>query len=75
MIKEAAILSEGIIYTGRRHNEIYKKYPMKTFNEVQGFVTEEGIFLNRIKAEDHARACGQLTKPLIGSILTSEDLW
>lgn len=34
-------------------------------------------FLTRDEAEAHARAinCGQLKKPLIGSILTSEDLW
>lgn len=34
-----------------------------------------GLFLRRAQAEHHASVCGQLKEPLIGSILTSEDLW
>lgn len=41
----------------------------------QGFVTDDGTFLARADAEAHARACGQLAGRLIGSVLTSEDLW
>ena len=40
-----------------------------------GFLTSSGKFVDREDGEKVARACGQLTKPLIGSILTSEDLW
>jgi hypothetical protein len=41
----------------------------------QGFVDEEGRFYNRKQARAHAFRCGQHTGELIGSILTSEDLW
>lgn len=34
-----------------------------------------GLFLRRLPAENHAIACGQLTKPVRGGVLTSEDLW
>lgn len=42
---------------------------------IQGFLTDKGEFLNRDEAEAHAKECGQLTKSMRGSILTSEDLW
>jgi hypothetical protein len=47
--------------------------------EVQGFLTNEGVFLNRLDALVHARACGQM-KPrqpgdYNGDELFSEDLW
>jgi hypothetical protein len=41
----------------------------------QGFVDEHGTFYNRKQARAHAYRCGQHTEELIGSILTSEDLW
>jgi hypothetical protein len=41
----------------------------------QGFLDDTGMFLTRKEALHHATICGQLKKPLIGSILTSEDLW
>lgn len=41
----------------------------------QGFLTDEGQYLTRNESEQHARACGQLTRPIIGGVLTSEDLW
>lgn len=78
MIKEAAILQSGCIFTGRRHCDAYAQMfnsGIKPAGDVQGFVTDDGKFLTRDEAEKHALACGQLTKPLIGSILTSEDLW
>lgn len=34
-----------------------------------------GLFVRRAPAEHIAREAGQLTKDLIGSVLTSEDLW
>ena len=41
----------------------------------QGFITNDGSFLDRCEAEDTARFAGQLTQPNIGGPLTSEDLW
>ncbi len=41
----------------------------------QGFVDQEGVFMTRAKALIVARASGQVTDKLLGSILTSEDLW
>lgn len=41
----------------------------------QGFVTSKGRFVDRAEAERIARAAGQVKGELIGSELTSEDLW
>lgn len=42
----------------------------------QGFLTECGIFVRRKPAEHIARDAGQLKGgSMIGSVLTSEDLW
>ena len=41
----------------------------------QGFIDDRGVFYNREQARDHAYRCGQHTGELIGSVLTSEDLW
>lgn len=52
--------------------------------EVQGFITDEGEFLNRIEAMGHCLNCGQILKgritninpnPYMGPELFSEDLW
>lgn len=44
---------------------------------VQGFVRDDGAFLDRVQALEHAIACGQLPPgyELTGPVLTSEDLW
>lgn len=34
-----------------------------------------GFFVRRAPAETIARQAGQITKPIIGGVLTSEDLW
>lgn len=44
-------------------------------DHVQGFVTSRGRFVGRAEAERVARAAGQVTGEIIGSELTSEDLW
>jgi len=41
----------------------------------QGFLTNHGDFVTREEAEVIARACGQMVGPIIGGVLTSEDLW
>lgn len=40
-----------------------------------GFMTNAGRFLTRAQAQAVATQTGQLTKPIIGGELTSEDLW
>ena len=42
---------------------------------IQGFLTIKNRFLNRQEAYELVIETGQLTKPLIGGELTSEDLW
>lgn len=46
--------------------------------DMEGFITDDGRFLDRVQAADHAYACGQLIKgseePRI-EVLFSEDLW
>lgn len=76
MIISSAIKGKlGEIYIGKRHSDIVKEHYPATFGGIQGFITDNKTFLTRDEAEKHARDCGQLTKPLIGSVLTSEDLW
>lgn len=61
-----------------RHNHLLKLLGEKGILSVgmeQGFVTDETEFLTRDEAERLARDTGQLTENLIGSVLTSEDLW
>lgn len=82
MIVKAAVLFEGKIYTvpkpGRHHNVMRKivdetgKPPVKA---LQGFVTYDGIFLDRVQAGEHAIRCGQLDELGWPPFLYSEDLW
>jgi hypothetical protein len=61
-----------------RHHTIMHALVNRGVNPIsweQGFLTSNGRFVTRNVAEQVARLTGQLTKPLIGSILTSEDLW
>lgn len=44
-------------------------------NCVQGFLTTKNRFLTRSEALKLVRATEQLSKPMIGGELTSEDLW
>ena len=85
----AAIRDEvsGAIYTepppARHHNLIHAMVdehgltpPIGGARFTQGFLCEkDNTFVSRGRAELEARESGQLTKPLIGSVLTSEDLW
>lgn len=55
---------------------VFKKTGQKvTTADEQGFLSDCGIFLSRKQAEAVARRSGQLTGPVIGGSLTSEDLW
>jgi hypothetical protein len=75
-IVAAAILVDGEIHTGKRHHEILHSAP--TFggykHGIQGFVTNDGLFVNRKAARRIAIRAGQVTET-ISSELTSEDLW
>lgn len=76
MIKLAAIRREsGELFTGRNHSECYRKMREKGLPKescVQGFVTSDGVFVDRESAAQIAFLSGQIKKKL--STLFSEDL-
>ncbi len=84
-IKEAAILFEGKIYTGRRHGGILQDilqdmvkngFKKRVYSEQQGFITEEGEFLSRKNAYHRAVQCGQIVAHEGDTeCLVSEDLY
>ena len=65
------------IEIGFRHCDIRDRFvgELLTSPSAQGFYTSKGRFVSREEAEKIARACGQVSGKLIGSILTSEDLY
>ena len=79
------INNNEVVLCGVRHGDIYNQlkqmgFTPNDFEELeQGFVTHEGIFLNRREALTHAISCGQICSRLIHdnsfSELISEDLW
>ena len=75
MIKEAAILIDGTVYTGRRHGDVIRANIKKRIGVkgVQGFVTTDGKFVSRSEAAKIAFKSGQIKKPT--SLLMSEDLY
>ncbi len=76
MIKEAAIFYNGNIYTGKRHCDIIHNIVLETYTSpikgIQGFVTEDGIFVTREQAARIAYEAGQIKQKK--SELYSEDL-
>jgi len=72
-------IPHGIVFCGWRHpciiQQYRERYPIGDFDEDQGFLTTKNRFLTREEALELVRSNGQLTKPLLGSCLTSEDLW
>ena len=85
-ISKAAIIVNDKIFVGWRHadirNAIIKEVNISRLAIVHimgdlncvGFLTENGVFLTRSEALVYGRKIGQV-KSLIGSVLTSEDLW
>ena len=85
MIDRVAIKYKDTVYVGNyneRHMNVYDRIYdiLKEMNQsidmkycTDGFLTDEGEFLDRSSAADHAFECGQITcnKPE----LYSEDLW
>ena len=76
MIVHSAILKDGIIYTGKRHCDILCD-KSRSFgflkNGQQGFITDNGIFLDRYAAATYAYSNGQIKQTKLR--LYSEDLW
>ncbi len=77
-IKEAAIVFENKIWTGRSHADIIRNIVFITKGkqvrgEMQGFVTNDGGFFGRVDAMKIARAAGQV-KHSRSAMLFSEDL-
>lgn len=74
MIIQSAILKDKIIYTGKRHSDIFIQKPIGFLrNGEQGFITEKGEFVNREQAVKIAFDCGQIKAQK--SELFSEDLY
>jgi len=77
MIKEAAILKNGTVYTGKRHcniiNDNYPKVGRFGHPDIQGFVTDDGRFVNRQEAAKIAFECGQTKE--YKQTLYSEDIY
>jgi hypothetical protein len=87
-IKESAILFEGKVYTGKRHHNVIQRIIADTDVKrvgaqwPQGFVTEDGEFVDREEAAKIALASGQVVtgKATVqhvfnGHTLYSEDLY
>lgn len=76
MIVKAAILVGNEIFAGRTHNQAfdiaknacwnhpdYDDFMVKLRSEkTEGFLTDQGIFLDRTKAAEHAFNCGQISE-------------
>ena len=76
----------GLLFCGFRHPDIYAtmfgsltestmKDARKHGRIREGFLTSLGRFVDRDEGLEIATRSGQLSKPLIGGVLTSEDLW
>lgn len=74
-------IDKGFVIGGWRHPCIGNVYmalntTAKRWDDcVQGFLTTKNRFLTRAEALELVTSTGQLTKPIIGGELTSEDLW
>ena len=74
-------IDTGLVFCGWRHHQIFEQtelqFPRWAFGIyiTEGFLTTKNRFLNRKDAFELVQKTGQLTKPLIGGLLTSDDLW
>ena len=81
MITQAAILQDGVIYTGKRHADVIHDMIVihevgYDFKSIQGFVTDKGEFLDRFDAKKHFIDAGQISvNPPLRDLLYSEDLY
>lgn len=75
IIEQAAVWSNGVIYKGKRHKDIFMSAPKHLSIKkgcIEGFVTTSGMFLDRKEAADLAFRMGQIKEPK--DKLKSEDL-
>lgn len=81
MIKHSAILKNRVVYVGKRHHDCIRimnecGIEKPNTDAIQGFVTDEGVFLDRIQAATHALNCGQIQALKFHKTeLFSEDLY
>ncbi len=74
-------INTGFVIGGWRHGNVGASYmaankDAKNWHDaIQGFLTTKNRFLTRAEALELVKSNGQLTKPLLGGELTSEDLW
>lgn len=75
---------DNIIFTGHRHGECFEKihssgYKFSITDVIQGFMTDDNDFLDRIEAKKYAIKIGQLISGTEefpdANELYSEDLW
>ena len=81
-IVAAALKIDGLVVTlppPARHADLIHPYFKLTGRQVgpghQGFITSEGLFVDREKAARIAVLAGQIERPTYGAELYSEDLW
>lgn len=83
MIKYVAIKQDDTIYClpkPFRHHDVIRtmvdvcKLPKPVTGE-QGFMTNDGDFVDRKEALEIAFSCGQVEEPIAPPNLFSEDLW
>jgi len=76
MITEAAIFKDGKFYTGKRHSDIFRNNKgINLKGGIQGFLTDDHVFLNRQEAALHALECKQIHHKEATDCLYSEDLY
>lgn len=79
MIKHAAIKQGNIVYVGKRHSDCFStmyECGVDKVGAIQGFVTDDGEFLDRYNAAKHALRCGQIRNlKFHQNELFSEDLY
>lgn len=80
MILESAIVYDDQVFTGKRHHEIIHRLVFELgydppIRGIQGFVDDDGRFINRKDATAEAIKCGQIEKLKWPPLLYSEDLY
>lgn len=79
MIIRAAIKYKGITYSSpspARHHDVIQLIGKKNLaGETQGFITDEGVFLDRLEGAKHALSCGQIKKLRWPPYLYTDELW
>lgn len=78
-VKDEAGLVHSLPKPARHHHILHKMYDLglsvSHSNTVQGFLDDQGNFLNRSEAALHAHKCKQLKMKIAPPYIYSEDLW